>query len=248
VTETPQTPSRLLKDLNEARSKHLSYAQLEGFVDSKLESTEEAFVRAHMELCSQCRKEVEDLERFSASGQYHEYVAAAAASGTVPDRRGFWANVVQWLTIPRHRLAMAGAAMAVLLLLAVVANLHKGSGSSPTIATTANPAPPRSARPAPETPKPEAVLDERSALGATGSKQIQLHARILPKAEAEAYRLELALAPNDPEARAAIAIKYGLYGEAEKEYLHMQTAGCQQAEKARVLLENLRRLRAIAAK
>jgi hypothetical protein len=248
VTETPQIPARLLKALNEASTEHLTYEQLEGFVDSNLEATEEAFVRAHMELCGQCKKEMDDLERFSTTRHDYEYSAVAAAASTVPVRRGFWAKLSQWLTVPRHGLALAGAAMAAVILIVVSANLHMRSGSSPAIATTATPPAPPTVKPAPETPRPEAVLDDRSALGARGSNQIHLHARVLPRAEAEAYRVELALAPNDPEARAAIAIKYGLYSEAEKEYLQMQAAGGQQAEKAGVLLENLKRIRALAAK
>ena len=72
--------------------------------------------------------------------------------------------------------------------------------------------------------------------------------RVLSGAEASAYRDELAQASNDPETRAAIAIKYGLYGEAEKEYLKMEAAGGEQAEKAHILLERLKQLRALAEK
>ena len=70
----------------------------------------------------------------------------------------------------------------------------------------------------------------------------------MSEAEADAYLAQLAQAPNDPEIRAAIAIQYGLYDEAEKEYVKMEAAGGKQAEKADTLLERLKRLRALAEK
>ena len=67
--------------------------------------------------------------------------------------------------------------------------------------------------------------------------------RVLPRAQAIAYREELAFASNDPETRAAIAIRYGLYGEAEKEYEKMEHAGGAQAKRAHQLMAELKRLR-----
>lgn len=258
VTEPFEAPSRLLKALNGAKSKHLTYAQLEGFVDSRLESTEGEFVRAHLELCSQCEREMQDLRWFSESSHYRDEIAAAAAS---PSKRpGFWEVVGQWFKVPRHGLITAGAAMAMAVIVAILTKLHGPSPSSPTIASHATPASspttavaPQSevavAPPKPESnseapAKPEAVLEApSSALGAVGSRQPSFGPRVLSPVEAYAYRDELGQAPNDPETRAEIAIKYGLYSEAEKEYRKMQAAGGEQAEKARQLLAKLKRLR-----
>ena len=248
MTEPPEVPSRLLKALNEAKSKHLTYAQLEGLVDSRLESTEEEFVRAHLELCSQCAAEMQDLRWFSEAGRYREEVAAAAAPS--PSRPGFWAIVGQWFTVPRHGLVTAGLAVAMIAFVAVLTKLRGPASNSPTIASNATPAssPSTAVAPQPEVtgapPKPEAVLEAPStASGAMGSKQLRILPRVLSAAEAYAFREELARAPNDPETRAAIAIKYGLYGEAEKEYLKMEAAGGEQAEKAHQLLAKLKQLR-----
>ena len=251
MTEPSEISSRLLKDLNEARSKHLTYAQLEDFVDSRLESTENEFVHAHIELCSQCNRELEDLQWFSESRRYRQEVAAAAA------RPGFWEGIGQWFKVPRHRLAMTGAAMAMAALIAVLARIHTPSSDQPSIATTPAASSPATGStavaPPPEVaevhPKPEAVLQAPSnAQGAVGSRQMKSGSRVLSEAEVYAYRDELAQANNDPEARAAIAIKYGLYGEAEKEYLKMEAAGGKQAQKAHLLLERLKQLRALAEK
>lgn len=224
-------------------------------MDSRLESTEEEFVRAHIELCSQCNRELKDLQWFSESRRYRQEVAAAAAAV----RPGFWEGIGQWFKAPRHKLAMTGAAMAMAALIAVLARIHTPSTEQPSVASAPAPAsspatgstavavPPPEVAVAP--PKPEAVLQAPSnAQAAVGSRQTKLSPRVLSGAEASAYRDELAQASNDPETRAAIAIKYGLYGEAEKEYLKMEAAGGEQAEKAHILLERLKQLRALAEK
>ncbi len=75
------------------------------------------------------------------------------------------------------------------------------------------------------------------------SKQMAPRYRVLSPQEAMAYRMQLMNAPNDPEARAAIAIKFALYGEAEKEYLKMEAAGGAEAERGKVLMARLEKLR-----
>ncbi len=257
MTDPFEIPSRLLRELNEAESKHLTYAQLEGFVDSGLESTEEEFVRAHLELCSQCAREMRDLKWFSESCRFREVAAASAAPSPRP---GFWEALGQWLRVPSHGLILAGATMATVAMVAVLTRLHQPSTSSPIVASNAAPtsspstavapqqestvSPPRPEANRKASAKPETVLEAPSSVqGAMGSKQPRYGPRVLSAIEALSYREELAQAPDDPETRAAIAIKYGLYGEAEKEYLRMEAAGGQQAEKARELLKKLKLLR-----
>jgi hypothetical protein len=66
---------------------------------------------------------------------------------------------------------------------------------------------------------------------------------VLSSAERIRYELELQGAPDDPEARAAIDIKYGLYSEAEKEYQKLIDAGGEKAEKGQRLMDALKRSR-----
>jgi len=66
---------------------------------------------------------------------------------------------------------------------------------------------------------------------------------VLSLQEAMAYRMELMNAQNDPEARAAIDLKFALYGEAEKEYLKMEAVGGAEAERGKVLMARLEKLR-----
>jgi hypothetical protein len=231
----------------------LTHAQLEELVDSRLESTEEEYARAHVELCSQCSRELDDLQEFSESRHHRRQFAAAASA-----RPSFWEVIRRWFQVPRHALATTAAAIAVAAFVGVLVKMHAPTSGQPLVATTTAPARPHvtsspavapSAEVAVAPPKPEAVLPSPSkAQGARGARQMRSGTRVLSEAETYGYREELAKAPDDPEARAAIAITYGLYGEAEKEYLKMEATGGKQAERAHALLERLRRLRALAEK
>ena len=212
MTEPSEIPSRLLKDLNKARSKHLTYAQLEDFVDSRLEATEREYVRAHIDLCTQCNRELEDLQWFSESRHYRQQVAAAAA----PARPSFWEGLGQWLKVARRSLAVAGVAIAVAVLIAVVVKMQTPSSEQPSVATTAAPARfPATSSTAVATvpevagalPNPAAVAIPVSSSRSGGSRKRRVGPRVLSEAEAGAYLAQLAQAPNDPETRAAIAIK-----------------------------------------
>ncbi len=237
MTES-QDPSRLWAELRAAESRHLSYAQLETFVDSRLDSTEEELVRAHIELCSQCAAELHDLELFAKS-LLHEKEKERA-----PEWIGFLSRVAEWMKVPRHAWAMMGATMALIVGAVVLQQWNSRPTALPMIASKEPVASAPPASPTPIVPKPEAVLEAPAqAHGAMASKQQKPSYQILSPAEAEQYRMELADAPDNPEVRAAIAIKYGLYGEAEKEYLKMEAAGGEQAEKARRLMAELERLR-----
>lgn len=229
-------PSRLWTELRDAGSRHLSYAQLEGFVDSRLDATEEELVRAHIELCSQCAAELHDLEVFAKS------LSNDGEKKRAPERIGFFSRVAQWMKVPRHGWAMIGAVTALIVGAVVLQQWSSRPTALPAMASKEPGASVPSAMPV--VPKPEAVLEAPSqAHGAMATKHPGPVYRVLSPAEADEYRTELARAPGDPETRAAIAIKYGLYGEAEKEYRKMETAGGEQAAKASRLMAELKRLR-----
>jgi hypothetical protein len=70
----------------------------------------------------------------------------------------------------------------------------------------------------------EAILESQKApRGATFEENGRLY-RVLTEAEANDYQRELAAAPDDPAIRGAIAEKYSLFAEAEKEYRKLDTA------------------------
>ncbi len=45
---------------------HLSYKQLEGYLDGKLDEVGREIVDSHLEVCPQCKAELDDLQRFAA--------------------------------------------------------------------------------------------------------------------------------------------------------------------------------------
>jgi hypothetical protein len=337
MAEQDQGRSGIWTALSGARSQHLRFEQLEGYVDHRLDPTEAELVEAHTDLCSQCAGELGDLEAFRQALQgegtseldglpwwerthsrpFEQYAPmpgssapSPAASQKEPDRPAFWVRVGEWFKAPRHVLAMAGATAAAVLLIFVLPHTVEHVGSRPPENLTASapsnapsqpqavdkvaPAPPApkvaSATPglnqvapaspvspapgvAPPTmiagasrgsqsdgagspeaagaasfeaavPREEAVLEAPpQPVGAVGAKQLAPRYRVLSLQEAMAYRMELMNAQNDPEARAAIDLKFALYGEAEKEYLKMEAVGGAEAERGKVLMARLEKLR-----
>ena len=62
--------SNLRRDFHETgrlEHDHISYEELEALTDGKLDDVEREIVQSHIELCSQCRKEAEDLRNFRSS-------------------------------------------------------------------------------------------------------------------------------------------------------------------------------------
>jgi hypothetical protein len=223
MSEQNQWPERLWRELEQAEAQHLSYAQMEAYVDAQLEPTEAELVRAHSELCARCETELDDLRKFAIALKAEDLPKAA--------RPGVWERAAAWFKIPRHAWAIAGAAA---ILAVIIAFPHSPEGASNGGAAAIL----SGARPV------EAVLESGAAPpGGTFTENGRSY-RVLTQEELNAYQKELAAAPDDPEVRGAIAIKYSLFGEAEKEYRKLETAGGEEAQKGRRLLQQLDRLRA----
>jgi hypothetical protein len=223
MSESANRPERLWRDLSQAEAQHLSYDQIEAYVDSRLDPTEAELMLAHTDLCGRCAAEVNDLKAFAAS--------LKADVRIEPKRAGIWERLGLWIKTPRNAWVVAGATAILVLAISLPRSEPSRETSAPsTVATTV-----------PKRPA-EAVLEPPpEPLGFAGTKQpTQAPYRVLSQAEADAYRAELAAAPDDPVARAAIAIKYSLFGEAEKEYRKLEG---QDAEKGRQLLQQLDQLR-----
>lgn len=222
MPERNQWPE-LWRKLEQAETQHLSYTQMEAYVDSRLEATEAELVRAHTELCGRCAADLNDLKSF-ARGLNVKEVAQ-------PARLGAWERAAAWFKMPRHSLAVAGA-MAVLVVIVVVPHSDRTS------------APPenRAAEFASKHPV-EAVLEpDKAPRGETFQEQGVLY-RVLTQDEFDAYQRQLAAAPDDPAGRGAIDLKFALFGEAEKEYRKLEARGGPDAEKGRQLLQELDQLR-----
>lgn len=86
------------------RGEHLSYEQLEAFVDGKMSSTTRKVVEAHLRSCQLCADESRDLNTFKVE-------LKASAGGTAIGWRPFFGR---WLTLQRIAFAIATAAVIVL--------------------------------------------------------------------------------------------------------------------------------------
>lgn len=143
MAEQDQGRSGIWTALSGARSQHLRFEQLEGYVDHRLDPTEAELVEAHTDLCSQCAGELHDLEAFRQALQGEERAfdapwwerphsttfeqfapmpgtSAPAPNSKRPERTGLLARVGAWFKAPRHLLATAGAMAAVVCLISVL--------------------------------------------------------------------------------------------------------------------------------
>jgi hypothetical protein len=221
-TSEHKLPERLWRDLEQAEAQHLSYAQLEAYVDSRLESTEAELVRAHAELCADCAAELEDLTRFAIAQKTRELPK--------PVRLGMGERIAAWFRIPRHAWATVGAVALLTVIIAIQRSPDTPSNGGAAAALVGT-------RPV------EAVFESREAApGGTFTENGRPY-RVLTQDERGAYQKDLAAAPDDPESRGAVAIKYSLFGEAEKEYRKLEAAGGEEAQKGRSLLQKLDQLR-----
>ncbi|MCS6861930.1 MAG: zf-HC2 domain-containing protein, partial [Abditibacteriales bacterium] len=95
-----------------AQPEHLTYEQLEAYVDSALDEVDREIVESHLELCATCVAEVRDLRAFRAMmSTYPAKEYAPAVSPSLWEKiTAFWQRPVRWVP-----LQLAGtAAVAVL--------------------------------------------------------------------------------------------------------------------------------------
>lgn len=99
--------------LGEVDPRHLTYEQIETFVDGKASESEGEAVRRHVEFCSVCAGEIRDLSAFKAE-------LAAPWDKTDADERGKSWAVFRTLWLSRPRVALALAMSAVIILVVAV--------------------------------------------------------------------------------------------------------------------------------
>jgi hypothetical protein len=109
-------PRELRQALLDAGSqrKHLSYEQLEEYVDGKMPDGDRKNAQAHLQVCPMCSEELQDLNSLRAEllGRHREV------------REAWWARfVVRWLTVRQLALALGTAAALVLAVVTVTRRL-----------------------------------------------------------------------------------------------------------------------------
>jgi hypothetical protein len=216
--ETP-LPGPLWREISRAEDQHVTYQQLEAFVDRRLDETEAELVQAHADLCARCHAELQDLLAFAT--------ALAAKTERQPEKQSIGARIAAWFGAPRHSLALAAGAAAVLAVVLLLPRQKAGAPIGVSIATLR--------------PAAEAVLDPgKAARGATFVENGRVY-RVLTQEEHDAYEAALASAPDDPASRGAVAERFRLFDEAEKYYRQLLAS---DPAKGRTLLDGLAARRA----
>jgi len=196
MPEQNPLPGPLWRALARAEDQHVTYQQLEAYLDHRLEETEAELVQAHTDLCMRCRTELNDLRTFAAGLQ--------ATAAPRPEKVGIGTRIVAWFSAPRHVLALAAGAAAVFAVSLILPHQKQDVGIPASLSTG------RAAV--------EAVLDPaKAARGQTFVENGRVY-RVLTQQEHDAYEQALAAAPDDPAARGAIAERFELFDEAEKDY------------------------------
>lgn len=87
---TPGAASRRAWDA--VRDEHVPYDRIEQYVQRRLRADEHAAVAAHADMCPQCRREIDDLEEYAATGarDWNWWAVAAAAAVVVIAIAAFW--------------------------------------------------------------------------------------------------------------------------------------------------------------
>ena len=146
---------------------HLNFTQLAAYVDQQLDEVEQEIVLSHLQVCTVCQEEIEDLRSFkqTLSTPNLAYSIVATASDVAPFPR--WENILsalratRWWAIP----AISAASLALLALWflgrqtpAPIVVQDTAPSTTPSVAATL--APINSTSP---TPKPSAVSPASSA-------------------------------------------------------------------------------------
>lgn len=109
------------------KTEHLSYEQMEAYVDGKISKADLASLRVHLQFCKTCSEELRDLNTFKAELTSSNELGIQAS----------WARfVARWFRVPR--VAFALGACAIVALAISVETWRKGSPNRGPSTETAN--------------------------------------------------------------------------------------------------------------
>jgi anti-sigma factor RsiW len=226
LAECPDCAARLLKHTGRASvpslaadedDGHLSYAQIEAYVDGQLPARDRAGIDAHIAACQHCAGDLAAVQPLAAR---------------IVVRVTWRERVSSWLRIPQ--IAMAASALAVsMVLIAPFLLIHHGSSQ-----------PAREAAAIPEELLPpngiDLPLDDRDAV--VSVLRGESHTSVVPDAVPDDGAIEQARR-RDPNAHlllGALCEQRGMWVEAEREYRLLLDANPRSKE-ARRLWENARK-------
>jgi anti-sigma factor RsiW len=119
VNQTDDISIFLFKDFQAEAQKllsHPAYEELDAYASENLSEAECEIVASHLQICSECKEEVQDLLAFKASldTEKNSHFAFAA-----PAPSSLFGRLKDWLRLPTYRIAFQVAAACVLVALAI---------------------------------------------------------------------------------------------------------------------------------
>lgn len=111
------------------KTEHLSYEQMEAYVDGKISKADQASLRVHLQFCKTCSEELRDLKTFKAELTPSNELGIQAS----------WARfVARWFRVPRVAFALGACAIVVLVISVGIWRTRTGSPNRGPSPETAN--------------------------------------------------------------------------------------------------------------
>lgn len=134
-----------LKEMQADEAEHLAYAELSAYVDNSLGEVEREIAESHLAVCQSCEDEVRALQDFkeTAAPKFHQPYAPAIARPTPSEPRQnvlsfLWPSSLNWSPL---RAALAGAAVLIVAIGAVLLLWKLRTNESMDVAQTPTPSP-----------------------------------------------------------------------------------------------------------
>jgi hypothetical protein len=119
IEQTDESTMFLLKDIQAQTQNPLThpvYEELDAYINENLPEAECEIVASHLQICSLCNDEVQDLLTFKASLEAQNNSQVASIPSSPP---GLFQHLKEWLRLPVYRIAFQVAAVCLLIVLAV---------------------------------------------------------------------------------------------------------------------------------
>jgi tetratricopeptide (TPR) repeat protein len=96
---------------------HLSYEELDAYVNQALDEAQREIVASHLHICSSCEEEAKDLLAFQVSLEAESDLPAMAAPASSP---GLFERLKSFLQVPAYRMAFQTAALCLFAAIAIL--------------------------------------------------------------------------------------------------------------------------------
>jgi anti-sigma factor RsiW len=118
--QTDESAASLFAGLHSAAQEplmHLSYEELDAYVNQALDEAQREIVASHLHICSSCEEEAQDLLAFQVSLKAQKDVPAMAAPASAP---GLFERLKSFLQVPAYRMAFQAATVCLFAAIAIL--------------------------------------------------------------------------------------------------------------------------------